>query len=57
MATGGFYFSQMGIYTAKAGTPKAQLLVGGGTDNASFAQIDPTTKQPIQNTARNTWVT
>jgi hypothetical protein len=57
MSTGGYYFSQMGIYTAKPGTPKAQLLVGGGTDNATFAQVDPTTKQPIQNTARNTWVT
>src|ERR1700733_4949960 len=54
MSTGGYYFSQMGIYTAKPGTPKAQLLVGGGTDNATFAQVDPTTKQPIQNTARNT---
>ena len=27
-ATGGFYFSQMGIYTAKAGAPKAELLPG-----------------------------
>lgn len=57
MATHGYFFSQMGIYTAKAGTPKAQLLVGGGTDNAKYAQIDPTTKQPVQNGARNIWVT
>ena len=57
MATHGYFFSQMGIYTAKAGTPKAQLLVGGGTDNAKYAQFDPTTKQPVQNGARNIWVT
>ena len=55
-ATGGFYFSQMGIYTAKPGAPKAQLLPGGGTDNAADALIDPTTKQPVQNGARSIWV-
>ena len=55
-ATGGFYFSQMGIYSAKAGAPKAQLLPGGGTDNAAYALIDPTTKQPVQNGARSIWV-
>lgn len=57
MATGGYYFSQMGIYTAKAGAPKSQLMVGGGTDNSAYAQLDPTTKQPVQNGARNVWVT
>ena len=41
-ATGGFTYAQMGIYTAKPGTPKSQLMVGGGTDNAQFAAIDPT---------------
>jgi hypothetical protein len=56
-ATGGFYFSQMGIYTAKPGAPAAQLLPGGGTDNVAYAAVDPTTKQPIQNGARNIWVT
>jgi hypothetical protein len=57
MATGGFYFSQMGIYTAKTGAPKADVLPGGGTDNVAYAQVDPTTKQPVQNAARNVWVT
>ena len=57
MATHGYFFSQMGIYTAKAETPKAQLLVGGGTDNVKYAQLDPATKQPVQNGARNIWVT
>ena len=56
-ATGGFLYSQMGIYIAKPGTPKAQLMPGGGTENTAFAAIDPTTKQPIQNGARNVWVT
>ena len=56
-ATGGFYYSQMGIYTAKPGTPKSQLMPGGGTENTAYAAIDPTTKQPVQNGARNVWVT
>jgi hypothetical protein len=56
-ATGGFLYSQMGIYVAKPGTPKAQLMPGGGTENTAFAAIDPTTKQPVSNGARNVWVT
>jgi hypothetical protein len=56
-ATGGFVYSQMGIYIAKPGTPKVQLMPGGGTDNTAFAQVDPTTKQPVSNAARNIWVT
>jgi hypothetical protein len=56
-ATHGFTYAQMGIWTAKPGTPKAQLMPGGGTDNATFAAIDPTTKQPVQNSARQIWVT
>ena len=56
-ATHGYTYAQMGIYTAKPGTPKAQLMPGGGTDNAAFAAIDPQTKQPVQNGARQVWVT
>jgi hypothetical protein len=56
-ATQGYTYAQMGIYTAKPGTPKSQLMVGGGTDNAAFAAIDPRTKQPEQNGARQVWVT
>jgi hypothetical protein len=56
-ATGGFTYSQMGIDTAKPGTPKSQLMVGGGTDNAKYALLDATTKQPVSNGARNVWVT
>jgi len=56
-ATGGYVYSQMGIYTAQPGTPKSQLLPGGGTDNTQYAVIDANTKQPVQNGARNVWVT
>lgn len=56
-ATGGYVYSQMGIYSAAANTPKSQLAPGGGTDNAKYAAVDPNTKQPAQNAARNVWVT
>jgi hypothetical protein len=56
-ATGGHVYSQMGQYTAKPGTPKSQLMFGGGTSNAKYAQLDPKTKQPVSNGARNIWVT
>jgi hypothetical protein len=56
-ASHGFTYSQMGIYNAKPGTPKAQLAPGGGTNNAVYALIDPKTLQPVQNGARNVWVT
>lgn len=56
-ATGGFFYSQMGIYTAKPGTPRSQLMPGGGTDGVQYAAIDATTKQPVANGARNVWVT
>lgn len=55
-ATGGYTYAQMGIYQAKPGTPKSQLAVGGGTDNTQYAAIDPTTKQPVQNGARQIWI-
>jgi hypothetical protein len=56
-ATHGYTYSQMGIYTAKSGTPASQLMSGGGTDNVAFAAIDPKTKQPVQNGPRQIWVT
>lgn len=56
-ATHGFTYSQMGIWAAKPGTPKSKLMPGGGTDDATAAAIDPTTKAPIQNSARQIWVT
>jgi hypothetical protein len=56
-ATGGYTYSQVGIYTAKAGTPKSQLAPGGGTNNTDYAQMDPKTGQPVQNASRQVWVT
>jgi len=56
-ATGGFFYAQMGQFTAKAGTPKSQLAPGGGTSNPQYAETDPQTKQPVSNGARNVWVT
>jgi hypothetical protein len=56
-ATGGATYSQMGQFVALANAPKSQLAVGGGTSNKVYAQIDPTTKQPVSNGARNVWVT
>lgn len=56
-ATGGYVYSEMGQYVAKEGTPKSQLMPGGGTSNTQYAQLDPKTKQPVSNGARNVWVT
>jgi hypothetical protein len=56
-ATGGYTYAQMGRFTAKPGTPKAQLAVGGGTDNPQYALTDAATKQPVANGTRNLWVT
>ena len=55
--TGGFVYSEMGQYEAKPGAPAAELAPGGGTNNPEFAQIDPVTKQPASNGARNVWMT
>ena len=56
-ATGGYTYAQMGRFQAKPDAPKAQLAVGGGTDNPQFALIDTATKQPVANGARDLWVT
>jgi hypothetical protein len=56
-ATGGYTYAQMGRFQAKPDTPKAQLAVGGGTDNPQWAVTDTATRQPVANGARNIWVT
>jgi hypothetical protein len=56
-ATGGYTYAEMGRMTAKPGTPKSELAVGGGTDNPKYALIDEATGQPVANGARNIWVT
>jgi len=56
-ATHGYTYSQMGIYVAATNAPKSQLMPGGGTDNAQYAALDPKTQAPVQNGARDIWVT
>ena len=56
-ATHGYTYAQMGRFTAKPGTPAAQLAKGGGTDNPQWALTDPKTKQPVSNGVRDIWVT
>src|SRR5215472_8862215 len=56
-ATGGFVYSQMGQYEAKPDAPKSQIEPGGGTNNTQYALTDPKTGAPVQNAARNVWVT
>jgi hypothetical protein len=56
-ATHGYTYAQMGRFTAKPRTPAAQLAKGGGTDNPQWALVDPKTKQPVANGARDIWVT
>ena len=56
-ATHGYTYSQMGRYLALPTAPKAQLAVGGGTNNPQYAVTDPKSKQPVANGARDLWVT
>ena len=56
-ATHGYTYSQMGRYVALPTAPKAQLAVGGGTNNPQYAATDPKTSQPVANGARDLWVT
>jgi hypothetical protein len=55
-ATGGYVYAEMGRYTAKPATPQSELAPGGGTNNPDYALVDPRTKQPVENGARNIWV-
>ena len=56
-ATGGYTYSEMGRLEAKPDTPKSELAAGGGTDNEEYAVKDPKTGEPVDNAARETWVT
>jgi hypothetical protein len=56
-ATGGYTYSQMGRMQAKPDAPASALAMGGGTNDAKYAVVDATTKQPVANGARNIWVT
>jgi hypothetical protein len=56
-SSAGATYAQMGRFQALPDAPKAQLAVGGGTDNTKYAVTDPQTHQPVANGARNLWVT
>ena len=56
-ATGGLTYAQMGRFLAKPDTPKALTDGQGGTSDDKWALVDPKTKQPVENGARNLWVT
>jgi hypothetical protein len=56
-ASGGLTYAEMGRFMAKPGTPK-QLTDGhGATSDEKYALIDSTTTRPVENGARNLWVT
>ncbi len=55
--TGGLTYAQMGRWMAKPGTPAKFTDGHGATSVEQYALIDPNTKQPVENGARNLWVT
>ena len=56
-ATGGLTYAQMGRFMAKPGTPAKFTDGHGATSDEQYALVDPKTKQPVENGARNLWVT
>src|ERR671937_2021608 len=56
-ATHGLTYAQMGRFLAKPGTPAKFTDGQGATSDPAYAVIDPKTKQPAENGARNIWVT
>src|SRR5215213_11240901 len=55
-ATGGYVYSEMGRYVAKPGTPQADLAADGATNKPEAALVDTETNKPVENGARNIWV-
>jgi hypothetical protein len=56
-ATHGLTYAQMGRFIAKPGTPAKFTDGQGATSDPAYAVIDAKTKQPVENGARNLWVT
>jgi hypothetical protein len=56
-ATGGLTYAEMGRFVAKPGTPSQFTDGNGATSDEKYALIDSKTKQPVDNGARNLWVT
>jgi hypothetical protein len=47
----------MGRFQALPKTPKSELASPGSTNNDKYAVIDPKTQRPVDNGARNIWIT
>ena len=56
-ATQGVPYALMGRYVALSDAPKSALTPDGATNDTNYAQLDPKTQQPVENGARNIWVT
>src|SRR6266516_3568339 len=56
-ATHGLTYAQMGRFIAKPGAPAKFTDGQGATSDPTYALVDPKTKQPVENGARNLWVT
>jgi len=56
-ATHGLTYAQMDRYIAKPGAPASATDGQGATSDPTWAVVDPKTKQPVENGARNLWVT
>jgi hypothetical protein len=56
-ATQGVPYALMGRYVAAPDAPKSALTQDGATNDTQYAQLDPKTQQPVENGARNIWVT
>jgi uncharacterized iron-regulated membrane protein len=56
-ATGGLTYAQMGRFTAKPDAPAKVTDGHGGTSDAKYAVTDPKSGRPVDNGARNIWVT
>ena len=56
-ASGGLTYAEMGRFMAKPGTPTQFTDGNGATSAEKYALIDSQSKQPVENGARNLWVT
>jgi hypothetical protein len=56
-ASGGLPYAAMGRFIAAPTAPKSATDGNGGTSDPKYALTDPKTKQPVENGARNVWVT
>jgi putative Mn2+ efflux pump MntP len=56
-ATGGLTYAQMGRYQALTTAPAKLTDGAGGTNDATYAVTNPTTKQPLDNGRRAIWTT